>query len=49
MYAKFEEYILRLIFRIPLPDRQFAKKMTLHLPGIPDPFKAHEKLDFYRH
>ena len=34
MYCKFEEYVSRVIFGIPLPEKSFAKKMRIHLPPI---------------
>lgn len=44
MYAEFEDYINNIVFKIPLPDQKFTKKMRLHLPGIPDPNKKNETL-----
>jgi hypothetical protein len=38
LHARFEEYVSRVIFRIPLPERQFAKKMRIILPAIQGPF-----------
>jgi len=34
MLVRFEEYIARLIYHIPLPQRSFAKRMRIFLPGI---------------
>jgi hypothetical protein len=39
LHARFEEYVSRVIFRIPLPERQFAKKMRIILPAIQGQFK----------
>ena len=49
MHCKFEEYVSRVIFGIPLPERSFPKKMRIHLPPIQPPkavdpnFKDFEK------
>jgi len=34
MFCKFEEYVSRVIFGIPLPERSFSKKMHILLPPI---------------
>ena len=41
MHCKFEEYVSRVIFGIPLPERSFAKKIKIHLPPIIPP-KIHD-------
>jgi hypothetical protein len=33
MYAKFEEYIARLLFEVPMPSRNSKAKVKLFLPG----------------
>lgn len=34
MVTRFEHYVSRIIFRIPLPERSFAKRLRIHLPGV---------------
>jgi hypothetical protein len=46
MYLRFEEYMSRIIFRIPLPERSFAKKMRIHMPGVQTEAKDKEKSVF---
>jgi len=46
MYLRFEEYMSRIIFRIPLPERSFAKKMRIHMPGVQKEKEDKEKSVF---